>query len=119
MNEDPCTPSTPGPSTDELRARYQFRCQPMPSLSLGELSDLLLAHVAGELSEGALTEITGIGRLELRAMHLKAIARSDELWRSWRESEERRFRATFASPPVETTDTASSTSAPDVNSGSG
>jgi hypothetical protein len=91
----------------------------MPSLSLGDLADLLIAHAAGEISEGGLVEITGLDRLALRAMLLKAIARSDELWRSWRESEERRFQETWKSSPPATTDTASATSPPGESSGSG
>jgi hypothetical protein len=111
MSEESCT--TPGPDTDEvLRARYQFRSQPLPSLSLGELSDLLIAHAAGEFSEGALVDITGLDRLTLRAMHLKAITTSEKLWKSWRASEEVRFMTSLESSKPTPTDIESSSPNP-------
>ncbi len=90
MNEDPCTPSpsSPGPSTDEWRSRYRFRRDPAATLSLGDLADLLVAFAAEELSEGAMVEITGLDRLSIRGLYQDAISRSEELWESWRRSEE-------------------------------
>lgn len=116
MSEAPCTNTTPGPSTDELRARYHFQAEPLKRLSLGDLADLMVAFAAGEMSGGFLRQITGLDGNAIDFLYNDALARSEELCRSWRESEEVRFRASFASSPSIPTDTESSSSTPAENS---
>ncbi len=84
--------STHSQSTEELRARYQFRSQPIKSLSLGDVADLLVSHAAGECSEGALADITGMNRDTLRGMIQNAISQSDRLFKLWQIMEEERFK---------------------------
>jgi hypothetical protein len=103
-----CT--TPGPSTEELLARYRFRPRPLNDLSLGDLADLLLAYAAGEMSLGFLLQVTGLPGDDVGRLYWDAISRADRLCWSWRESEEARFRASLASSPSTATDTASSSS---------
>lgn len=90
--------STPSPPTDALlRARYQFPAEPMKNLSIGDLTDLIVAYVAGEMSEGLLSQMTGLDRMVLRGLHQDAITRSDRLCESYREEEESRFQASLVS----------------------
>jgi hypothetical protein len=51
-------------------------------LSPGELTDLLIAWAAGEVSEGRLAELTGLDRTSLRGMLQNAIKRGEELAKS-------------------------------------
>jgi len=89
--ESPCP--TPSPSTglsreDALRAVYAHRRNPLRSLGLGDLADLLIAWAAGEVSEGFMVDITGMDRFALRGLYQGAIDRAGKLSESWRTSED-------------------------------
>lgn len=87
------------PTHAELVDRYRFGTRPLTPLSLGDVADLLVCHAAGECSEGALAEITGIDRDTLRGMLRNAISVAETLFECWREVEDERFKASRRSPP--------------------
>ena len=51
-------------------------------LSLGSLSDLIIAWAEGEISEGRITELTKIDRITLRGLKMAAINRALKLCES-------------------------------------
>lgn len=82
LPEPPC--STPSPSTGGLPAPYPPPPpSPLKSLSLGDLTDLVIAFAMGEMSEGFLIEITGLSGDQVRALHYDAVQRANQLADAW------------------------------------
>jgi hypothetical protein len=107
LHEGENSSSTCFQSTEELRARYKFRAQPLKSLSLGDLADLLVLYAVGEMSMGLLSQVTGMRRDDLTKLHQGAIERSEALLESYRKSEESRFQESYKSSQKRGADTPS------------
>ena len=68
----------------------------MRRLSAGDVVNLLLAHEAGEFTEGRLVELLGVDRLTLRGWKMQAIKRGRVLAEKTEEELESMRRAIHA-----------------------